>query len=406
MPDYQSVEVLGDGRVTFRLCAPEATTVRLISSDAADVIPLGFGDETPGLAMSKDDEGLWTVTTPAPLEVDTFRFVFRVNGVDVADPEGSSVIGGYPGGVSSVVATGREAGAFQAYDRNVPHGAVSRIEYWSSSLNVKRPAVVYTPPGYMTGDAAYPVLYLVHGAGDREDGWTAIGRAHYILDNLIAAGKAEPMIIVMPLGHTPPRPDADMLANTDFSDDLLTDLVPFIEANFRTVNERGARAMAGLSMGGAHTMATGLVNPELFAYIGIFSMGLMSAERVDAYEARNAAALGKASESMKLVYYAMGKTFCTVRSHPRGPCSRSTASSMSTSKARAATLGPTVATTSPTSCRGCSSERACQEDAWSSGSRTVTQPRQDLVREPLCRDLCLGRVRREIRSHDGELVEA
>lgn len=307
-PDYQSVEVLGDGRVTFRICAPEATTVRLISSDAADVIPIGFAGETPGLAMTKDDEGLWTVTTPAPLEVDTFRFVFRVNGVDVADPLGSSVIGGYPGGVSSVVATGRDAGAFQAYDKNVPHGVVSRIEYWSSSLTVKRPAVVYTPPGYMTSDAAYPVLYLVHGAGDREDGWTAIGRAHYILDNLIAADKAEPMIIVMPLGHTPSRPDADMLANTDFSDDLLTDLVPFIEGNFRTVNVRGGRAMAGLSMGGAHTMSTGLVNPELFAYVGIFSMGLMSAERVEAYESRNAAALAKAAETMELVYYAMGKT--------------------------------------------------------------------------------------------------
>ena len=314
IPDYQSVEVLGDGRVTFRLCAPEATTVRVISSDAADVIPIGFGGETPGLAMSKDDAGLWTVTTPAPLEVDTFRFVFRVNGVDVADPVGSSVIGGYPGGVSSVVETGRKAGAFQAYDKNLPHGAVSRIEYWSSSLNVKRPAVVYTPPGYMTSDAAYPVLYLVHGAGDREDGWTAIGRAHYILDNLIAAGEAEPMIIVMPLGHTPPRAAADMLANTDFSDDLLTDLVPFIEANFRTVNERGARAMAGLSMGGAHTMSTGLVNPEIFAYVGIFSMGLMSAERIEAFEARNAAALTRASESMKLVYYAMGKTDFLYRS--------------------------------------------------------------------------------------------
>lgn len=314
MPDYQSVEVLDGGRVTFRLCAPEATTVRVISGDAADIIPVGFGGETPGLALSKDDGGLWTVTTPAPLDVDTFRFVFRVNGVDVADPVGSSVIKGYPGGVSSVVETGRKAGAFQAYDKNVPHGALSQVEYWSSSLDVKRPAVVYTPPAYMTSDAAYPVLYLVHGAGDREDGWTAIGRAHYILDNLIAAGEAEPMIIVMPLGHTPPRAAADMLANTDFSNDLLTDLVPFIEANFRTVNERGARAMAGLSMGGAHTMSTGLVNPEIFAYVGIFSMGLMSAERVEAYEARNAAALTKASESMKLVYYAMGKTDFLYRS--------------------------------------------------------------------------------------------
>jgi len=308
MPDYQSVEVLGDGRVTFRLCAPDATTVSLISGDAADVIPVGFGGETPGLALTKNDEGLWTVTTPAPPEVDAFRFVFRVNGVDVADPMGNSVIRGYPGGVSSVVETGRKSGAFQAYDKDVPHGTLSTIEYWSSTLDIKRPAVVYTPPGYMTNETAYPVLYLVHGAGDREDGWTAIGRAHYILDNLVAAGKAEPMLIVMPLGHTPPRPDADMLANTDFSSDLITDLIPFMEANFRTVQARDARAMAGLSMGGAHTMSTGLANPKLFAYVGIFSMGLMSPERIDAYSSRHADALAKAAESMKLVYYAMGKT--------------------------------------------------------------------------------------------------
>ncbi len=118
-------------------------------------------------------------------------------------------------------------------------------------------------------------MYLVHGAGDSDDSWTSVGRANNILDNLIAAGKAKPMIVVMPNGHTPERPNgggANILQNTDFGDDLLKVVIPYIDANYRTIANADNRAMAGLSMGGAHTIQNGLPHPEVFHYIGIFSI--------------------------------------------------------------------------------------------------------------------------------------
>src|SRR5690606_3946026 len=135
-------------------------------------------------------------------------------------------------------------GAFQAWQAEVPHGVVSEIEYWSEAIGAKRRAHVYTPPGYMKDGKSYPVLYLVHGAGDSDDSWTSVGRAHNILDNLIAAGKAEPMIVVMPAGHTPARPGADILDNTDFGDDLTGSLIPYVDGNFRTLADADHRAMA------------------------------------------------------------------------------------------------------------------------------------------------------------------
>jgi enterochelin esterase family protein len=188
---------------------------------------------------------------------------------------------------------------------------VAEVTYWSKSLGIPRRAHIYTPPGYTKGSARYPVLYLVHGAGDSDDAWTGNGRAHWILDNLIAAGKAKPMIVVMPFGHTPERPGVDMLVNSDFGNDLIRDLIPYVDANYRTVAVPASRAMAGLSMGGAHTLNFGLTHPDLFRYVGIFSMGLgfRNAEReVAAYETANRAALEQSAKQMKLVYYAMGKT--------------------------------------------------------------------------------------------------
>jgi enterochelin esterase family protein len=201
------------------------------------------------------------------------------------------------------------AGAFQTWKQDVPHGVVSRIEYWSSALGHKRVATVYTPPGYMNGSERYPVLYLVHGAGDSHDSWTSVGHANLILDNLIAAGKAKPMIVVMPFGHTPDRPGGNMLANTDFGDDLIEDLIPTIDGQFRTRADQHDRAMAGLSMGGSHTIRYGLTHPELFDYIGVFSMGLgmQGPADVTAYETANDAALKQAARDLDLVYYAMGK---------------------------------------------------------------------------------------------------
>ena len=310
-PAYKSVEVLPDGRVTFRICAPDAQAVKVTSSDIADVIPMGFPAGTPnGLAMTRDAMGLWSVTTDKPVAADNYRFAFNVDGVKLPDPKGTTYSEERAGTNSTFEVPGAD-GAFQAYRQNVPHGTVSTIEYWSNTLGIKRRAHVYTPPGYMKDGKSYPVLYLVHGAGDSDDSWTSVGHANYILDNLIASGKAKPMIVVMPNGHTPDRPGGgNMLANSDFGNDFIKDLIPYVEANFRTIDTADARAMAGLSMGGAHTIQNGLTHPELFHAVGIFSMGLGvggNADQVTQYEQAHDAALKRDATDMKLVYYAIGR---------------------------------------------------------------------------------------------------
>jgi enterochelin esterase family protein len=305
---FRSVEILPDGRVTFRLCAPGATQAMVTSNDNADVIPLallGGG----GLPMTRDEKGLWSVTTEKPFDPDVYRFNFSVNGARVPDPQATTFSHERTGTNSTFEVPGA-SGAFQAWDRAVPHGAVGVIDYWSGSLGLQRRAHVYLPPGYMKDAKRYPVLYLVHGAGDSDDSWTSVGHANRILDNLIAAGKAKPMIVVMPFGHTPDRPGADMLTNTDFGDDLIKDLIPLVDRDYRTIAKAESRAMAGLSMGGAHTINFGLPRSDVFRYIGIFSMGLGMQGReqdVSRYEAAHDAALDRSAKELKLVYYAMGR---------------------------------------------------------------------------------------------------
>ena len=303
---WKSVDPQPDGRVTFRLCAPDATTVQVASADLPGIVP--FGTATPGLAMTRGADGVWSVTTAKPVEADNYRYTFLVNGVVVPDPQ-STTFSKERTGTRSTFEMPGPAGAFQSYDRAVPHGLVAVFEYWSTSLNMKRRAHVYLPPGYAKGSAKYPVLYLVHGAGDSDDSWTSTGHANYILDNLIAAGKAKPMIVVMPAGHTPDRPGANLLGNQDFGNDLLKDLIPAIDKGFRTDARPQSRAMAGLSMGGAHTIQFGLPHSDVFRYIGIFSMGLgmNNQDDIKRYEQQNGAALARSGRELKLVYYAMGK---------------------------------------------------------------------------------------------------
>ncbi|MFC3097465.1 alpha/beta hydrolase [Alteraurantiacibacter palmitatis] len=304
-PDYRSVEQLADGRVTFRLCAPDAASVKLISNDIAQV-PLG---PNGGLPMQRDESGLWHVTTAEPVPADNYRYNFLVNGARVPDPLATTFSRERTGINSTVDLEGPE-GDFQRWHANVPHGSVSMIEYWSAPLGTKRSAYVYTPPGYMNGTARYPVLYLVHGAGDSADSWTQVGHAHNIIDNLLAAGRAQPLIVVMPFGHTPQRADAPleaMLANADFGADLHDALIPHIDATFRTIADADHRAMAGLSMGGAHTIRHGLTRPDVFSRLGIFSMGLgMGRDDVADYRTRHDAVLRQSAREMRLVYYAMG----------------------------------------------------------------------------------------------------
>jgi enterochelin esterase family protein len=247
-----------------------------------------------------------------PVVPGTYRYAFEVDGVRTPSPRGAD-FSEHLAGVSSVIEVKGPAGDFQTYQPGIAHGALQTVRYWSKSVQAVRRAHIYTPPGYLKGSGRYPVLYLVNGAGDSDDSWTSVGHAHLILDNLIAAGRATPMIIVMPAGHTPQRPGAgaaaSMLNNLDFGNDLLNDLIPYVDANYRALNKGDSRAMAGLSMGGAHTLNFGLPRPDLFRYVGIFSMGLGLGDSnpVADYEAANEAALKLAARQMKLVYYAMGR---------------------------------------------------------------------------------------------------
>jgi enterochelin esterase family protein len=165
--------------------------------------------------------------------------------------------------------------------KNVPHGAISAVTYFSTSLNAFRRMHVYTPPGYENGTARYPVFYLLHGAGDSDDSWTSVGRAGFILDNLIAAKKARPMVVVMPAGHTTRGAAAGGVvgrsATESFVGDFTTDIVPYVAGHYRVLTDRANTAIAGLSMGGAQTLHIGIPHLEKYAYIGVYSSGLIGA---------------------------------------------------------------------------------------------------------------------------------
>lgn len=307
-PAYRSFEALADGRATFRLCAPDAHDVLLTSGDLPAMIP---DAPTGGLAMSKDATGLWSTTLPRPAAPGTYQFSFRVDGVPTPDPMGHSFVRNWRG-VGSTFTIEAPAPSRQTWDPAIPHGASATIDYWSSALKIARRARIYTPPGYMKGGRSYPVLYLVHGAGGSEESWSTVGRVNIILDALIAAGTARPMIVVMPDGTTPLRPGVQTMDNPDFGEDLTRDLIPLIDATYRTLPVPDMRAMAGLSMGGSHTLRNGLTHPDLFHWIGIFSMGLGQAndpnpDRVGDYTRRYDAALRQDASQLKLLYYAMGR---------------------------------------------------------------------------------------------------
>jgi len=170
------------------------------------------------------------------------------------------------------------SGAEMMDTTDVPHGAVAEVFYYSSVLKTTRRLHVYTPPGYEVGNQKYPVFYLLHGAGDTDDAWTSVGRASFIFDNLIAAKKAKPMIVVMPAGHQPVVPGAQSAvaappAVNPFTNEFITDMLPYVEKHYRTVNDRQHRAIAGLSMGGSQTLDIAFTHLNMFGEIGVFSSG-------------------------------------------------------------------------------------------------------------------------------------
>jgi enterochelin esterase-like enzyme len=260
-----------DGSITFTLEAPDARTVEVDGGDG-----LGTGP----FPMAKNPAGIWSVTTP-PAVPGFHYYWFVLDGVPVNDPSSHTYFG-YGKETSGVEVP--EPGADYYAIADVPHGEVRAKWYRSKTTGEWRRALVYTPPGYdATPRTRYPVLILQHGAGEDETGWTRQGQAQFILDNLIAAGKARPMIVVMDrgyanragapavkLGLSTPL-ESVKLAFSAFEDVVIHDLIPAIDAAYRTIPDREHRAMAGLSMGGMETLFISLHHLETFAYIGSLS---------------------------------------------------------------------------------------------------------------------------------------
>jgi len=262
-PAVRSPEVAPDGRVTFRVRAPNASKVTVFC-ECLSTEP----------ALTKSADGVWSVTV-GPIEPDIYEYHFTVDGIDNLDQRNPVVkYNSRPNLIESVVDVPGPGPMF--YDvKPVPHGTVSIKYYPSKATGTTRRAFVYTPPNYERSSNRLPVLYLLHGADGDETAWTQFGRANLILDNLIAEKKAAPMIVVMPFAYAYPwhAGVASEKQRADFEKDLLTDLIPFVQSSYRVAADREHRALAGLSMGGGLTLAIGPRNLDTFSRLAVFSAG-------------------------------------------------------------------------------------------------------------------------------------
>ncbi len=272
----RSPEVGADGRVTFRLYAPDAREVKL-NAEGREATPGMTPEELRKIAgpvaMTRGANGVWTVDF-GPIQPGVYRYTFVVDGVQTTDPR-NPVSSESLNSVRSMYEV--PGAAFEEYRADVPHGAIATVWYQSAAVGGLRRMHVYTPPGYERDGRSYPVLYLLHGGGDTDDSWPTVGRAGAILDNLIAAKQAVPMIVVMPAGHVSRefslRTGMNTMGHDQFNEDLTGSVIPFVDHTYRTAEDREHRAIAGLSMGGVQTLNISLSHPELFDYVGVFSSG-------------------------------------------------------------------------------------------------------------------------------------
>ena len=295
----QSPEVHSDNRVTFRFRAPNAKGVSL-AREGADPLP-----------MQKDEQGVWSVTTD-PMEPDFYGYSFVADGVALIDPSNPLMKPNLLNPQSVVHVPGPASLPWEV--SNTPHGNIHRHFYRSTVVGDDRDFYVYTPPGYdPEARQLYPVFYLLHGFSDDASGWTAVGRAHVILDNLIVQRKAKPMLVVMPLGYGAPEivsrglssfRDANLRQRNfeKFRDALLTEVIPQVEKAYRVAKDRNARAIAGLSMGGAESLYVGLNGLHRFAWIGAFSSGGLR----DDFSAEFPTLHRKANLGLRLLWIACG----------------------------------------------------------------------------------------------------
>ena len=302
------------GAVTFNYRNANAKEVLLTSQFLKEPVP-----------MVKGRNGLWTVTV-TPEKRDIYPYNFIVDGISISDPLNKDLFpnenfkaslveipaagfgfgfgGGRPGAPRPQAAEGVPYGV-----RDVPHGKMQYCTYQSSVLRAPRPLVVYTPAGYETSGKNYPVFYLISGTTDTEETWFKVGKLNTILDNLIADGKAEPMIVVMPYGNMGSTPQPTSMAATKvyatFAEELTGCVMPYVEANFRTVNDRDHRAIAGFSRGGGQSLFTALSHPELFAWLASYS-AYLTPEMMDTCFPQYGENPSLMNDQFKLVWYGVG----------------------------------------------------------------------------------------------------
>lgn len=315
-----SPEIHGNNTVTFRFKAPKAVRVQL----TGDFLPVQKNAkfEAPGIVDLKEgQEGVWEYTTPEPLKPELYSYSFIVDGLRVNDPANVYLIRDVSTLTNIFIIGGDRADFYKV--NPVPHGTVSRVWYDSPALGLERRMTVYTPAGYETGGKRYPVLYLLHGMGGDEEAWISLGRTAQILDNLIAQGKAKPMIVVMPNGNAsqeaapgessrgmvPPTMQLPKTMEGSY-EQAFPEIVKFIDKNYRTIKSKSGRAIAGLSMGGFHSLHISKQYPDMFNYVGLFSAAIMPNKEASSpiYENMEGKLKVQFDKNPALYWIAIGKT--------------------------------------------------------------------------------------------------
>lgn len=319
-----SPEIKTDNTVTFRLLAPKASKVQItgdfLNPQKTDS-PYGPMD-SPGVAdLTMNSEGVWQWTTPTPLAPELYSYSFIVDGMKTTDPNNVYLIRDVASLTNVFIIGGGKADLYKV--NSVPHGTVARRWYNSPGLNLQRRITIYTPSGYETDSKQYPVLYLLHGMGGDEEAWIELGRTAQILDNLIAQGKTKPMIVVMPNGNAVQeaapgesslgmyKPNFQLPKTMDgTTEQSFMDVVNFIDNNYRTIKQKSGRAIAGLSMGGFHSLHISSLYPDMFDYVGLFSAAIMPMQNIKSpvYDNFEGKLQVQFSNKPKLYWIAIGKT--------------------------------------------------------------------------------------------------
>lgn len=319
-----SPEINADNTVTFRLFAPQAGEV-VVTGDflPQQTVSAPQGEfKIPGTAtMTMDSLGVWSFTTPEPLSSELYSYNLIVDGLKINDPSNVFRIRDISSITDVFLIPGGRADNYAVHD--VPHGSVSKVWYYSPTIGINRRMTIYTPAGYeQNPDRCYPVFYLLHGAGGDENAWSELGRATVILDNMIASGDVEPMIVVMTNGNSGRQaapgegsdgfvqPNISMLRSMNGSFEThFPEVVEFVDGNYRTIADKEHRAIAGLSMGGFHSFHISKQFPDMFDFIGLFSAAIFpnESEKSPIYSDLETKLAVQFSKNPNLYYIAIGK---------------------------------------------------------------------------------------------------